>query len=294
MTKKPLSTKNLKPQIKDDAEFDEFGLPLQKTKQVAKIDSLKIFWIAPPGWGKTVNSTAIEDTLLLACEEGHRFVNGYKIVIDSWGGKEDYIDDEGVLHLDMIEAVERIRKTDRFKHIVIDTIDEMLRMCVEYHTGRKKAEHISDLGDYGKGFEIGRDIPMQKILNQIIKSGRGVSYLTHQHTKVIKVGKGDNQREKTIKGSTLPDKVFTYVHKQCDAIFHGEFGKHRKGQVGRDRIVHTEGSEEMFAKNRGDLWPKRFILPQEPEEVQKLLREFLTNPESKEKAYQEYLKIYGE
>lgn len=300
MTEKQVNMKNskLKQAIKNTVPSENKvnlgsdGLPGAKSISVIDPSSLKGAIIAPPGWGKTTLATAPEDSLLLAFEEGHKFVNCHKIVIDSWAGGEDYIDSDGDLHLDFREARRRILASDRFKLIVIDTFDEMIWQCEEYHCKKGKVSDISDLGDYGKGFKIGRNTPVRQAMNELIKSGRGVISLTHQKIQEITKGKGDNKIVIQKKVASVTDTMMTILHKQCDFIFHGEFGKIRKGNKHRDRIVHCDGTDDLLAKNRGGKWPKSFILPENVDDVWQKLRGFLENPETVEEAYQEYLEFY--
>lgn len=242
------------------------GLPVSPTQQVADPLSLRYLIVGPPGFGKTELCTSFPDALLLACEEGHKFVAGYKIVIDSWDESDERTDSDGNLHLSFLEAVARLTATDRFKFVIIDTVDALIKVCIERHldtvSSRSKgitdAEHISDLGDFGKGYDLAMNNPIRQAFNAILKTGRGMAFITHTEMKTYD-HKGNVKTVK--KETTLPNGIIKQLYPQCDLILHGEFGEVREGQTHRDRIIRTEGTEEILAKNRGGVLPPAYIVP---------------------------------
>ncbi len=271
------------------------GLPEFPTVATANPIALRYLAIAPPSWGKTELFMAFPDSLLLACEEGHKLVKGYKIVIDCYDYKDrtkyidPWTDDDGNKHMSFLQAAKLIEKSDRFKFIIIDTVDALVKMIIDYHIGTKKVEHIEDIGAYGRGYDIGQNSPFRRAMNQIIKTGRGMGYTTHQQVneRLFKTG------PKAKKETTLPSGILKILVPQVDIAFHGEFGKKRKGNRFRDRIVVTEGTDEIVAKNRGGIMPNRFILPQEFDKRWPMLEGFFKDKLTINKAEQEHDKIYG-
>lgn len=242
------------------------GLPTTTTKSSADPLSLRYLCVAPPGWGKTTFFNTFPDSVLLACEEGHKFVEGYKIVIDAWDESPERTDNDGNLHLSFLEAITRLDASERFKFVTVDTVDALIKMCIDFHLGvvqsRSKgivdAEHISDLGDFGKGYDLAMNNPMRQAFAAILKTGRGMAFITHTEMKTYD-HKGNVKTSK--KETTLPNGIIKLLYPQCDLILHGEFGAVRDGNKHRDRIVRTEGSEEILAKNRGGVLPPAYIVP---------------------------------
>lgn len=275
-------------------EVDEFGLPAKPTKQAARMDQLRVLVIGHPGIGKTTLLTAGPDCILLACEEGHKFIEGYKIIIDSWEDSEEDTDEDGNLHLSFMEAIKRLTKTKRFRFIVVDTLDALVNMCKDHYLKKYRSEHVSDLGDYGRGYDLAQNTPIRRIMGAMLKTGRGVGYITHQKiTTNTFESKGKKASVQTKKECSLPSGIVSIVYPQVDAIFHMEFGGTQEGNSWRDRIIRTEGSETLLAKNRGGKFPRAFIVPNEPKEAWEQLDGFLSNPANILLAEQEYHELYG-
>ncbi len=278
------------------------GLPSAPTVGLVDPLSLRYLMIAPPGWGKTELFMSFPDSILLACEEGHKLVEGYKLVIDCYdytkhsAHQEPWKDQDGNIHSSFKQAVKNLQETDRFKFVIIDTVDALVKMIVDYHVQERKVEgrtieHIEELGGYGRGYDIGQNSPFRRATNSILKTGRGIGYITHQYINERTFATGQRSKKET----TLPSGISKLIVPQVDIAMHGEFGKRRKPNRFKDRIIVTEGSEETLAKNRGGIMPNRFILPYDFEERWKTIKSFFPkNLKNIEKAEQVYLKIYGE
>lgn len=264
------------------------GLPSKATKQVVDYTALRWLFVAPPGFGKTEFFSLFPDSLMLSCEEGHMFIEGFKIIIDAWDGTDEFTDDNGNLHLSFVEAVVRIITSDRFKFIIIDTLDALVKKCIDWHLNEANLKHISEAGDYGKGYALCQNDPVRIHLGKLFTSGRGIGLITHQLIETRTFAKGP----KTKKETTLPNGIFRDVFPQMDLIIHGEFGGQQEGNRFKDRIIKSEGSEEILAKNRGGILPPAWISPKDPKVRAEQIERFFTNPESVEEAYQQFLSVY--
>ncbi len=198
--------------------------------------------IAEPKFGKTTWFSSFPDSLLLAFEQGHAFINCHKVVIDKWDAKrpeDPYPDEEGLHHMTFMQAV------DRFKFVFIDTADMAAKMCTDYHTKRLGIDHPSEM-EFGKGYELTLATPFRQAILQLLKSGRGVGFITHINVTKAKIGKAEVSK----KESTLPNTLAKFIIPQCDLILHGKFGRKHEGSNSRDRIIVTEGSDSVLAGNR--------------------------------------------
>ena len=250
------------------AEEADSLLPQEKTKGIIDPARLKYFVIGPPKSGKTTTAASIPDSLLLAFEEGHAFTETYKVIIDQWDRplKDKQagtgIDEDGNTHMSFAEAVQLIIASTRFAHIIIDTADMAAKMCVDYWCDQLKVKHPADAGDYGKGFALTLGDPFRRMVGQIIKSGRGITFISH--AKWVERKQGNTTVGKW--ESTLPSQAQAFIHSQCDLIWQIMFGKLRPGMEERDRIVSMDASQEMMAGSRVRFqgkpypMPKKFIL----------------------------------
>ena len=239
-------------------------LPQQPTKAPKDARRLKYLVIGPPKWGKTSFGCDAEDAVLFATEEGHLFHETYKIIIDSWDNRQGPgTDDDGNLHLAMTEAVEAIVASSRFQMVIIDTADMAAKMCLDHYYKKLGVQHAQDAGDYGKGWDICLTQPFRQQISQILKSGRGVMFITHTNLVTKKVGNVEQSRWET----SLPSQVQKFLHTQADVILHGSFGKLRPGMKDRDRIISLDGTNEVLAGSRirGLTLPKKYIVdPEHP------------------------------
>lgn len=278
------------------------GLPEAPTSQVTKPEELTTLIVAPPGWGKTELFTSSPDCVLLAAEEGHRFVECHKIILDTWDEDNEFTDGRGNLHLSFIEAINRLEASERFEMVVIDTLDMLIKKCIDFHLGtvttRSKgvigdAMHISQLGDFGMGYDLAMNNPIRHALGAILATGRGLGLTTHQALTTYDA-KGNIKPVR--KETTLPNGIIKFIFGQCDLILHGEFGLAREDGV-PDRIIRSQGSEEMLAKNRGGILPPAYIVDRD---IKKRWPQFTSffdpkdGAKSRDKAYEEFLEHYEE
>ena len=273
-------------------KVDEFGLPTLQTTAAKDPNSLVSLFVAPPGFGKSEFYGSNPETLMLCCEEGHKFVNANKIIISCWDYKTEkerkpsWTDRDGNVHMTFLEAVEALEQSDRFKHITVDTVDSLVKMILDYHYVLKKVEHAEDIGGYGKGWDIAQNTPFRRAFNRLLKTGRGIGLTTHQKAKDKQFKKGTQTKKET----TLPNGVFEYLFGQIDVILHGVFGKRQKGNAQRDRLIVTEGSEEILAKNRGGILPPEYICNPTGQWTQ--FSNFFKIPATVQIEYKKYLELF--
>jgi hypothetical protein len=272
------------------------GLPNEDTDQVVSMTSLGWMFVAPPGFGKSELFALFPDYLMLACEGGHKFIKGRKLIIDEWGGKGEAKDSDGNLHVSLEEAQRRIENSERYQFIGIDTIDALIKKCIDWHVDKANQTHLSDLGDYGKGFDLGQNNPMRKFINSIFNTGRGLGIITHQEIKTNTFKKKGPESKKE---TSLPNGIYKILYPQMDIIIHGEYGGVREGKKHRDRIIKSEGDEDILAKNRGGILPPAWISPLDLDERRDQMLSFfdkdpLVRAKAIKKAYDEYIEFYGE
>jgi hypothetical protein len=247
--------------------------------------------VAPPKWGKTKFFMSNPDALLLAFEAGHRFRRGHKIEIVKWdqrrGSFEIEKDEEGVPRIKAEQALEVLEATDKYNFVIMDTVDMAAKMCMDYHCEKLAVAHPSDAGDFGKGWDVTLNSPMRKYILAILKTGRGVGFVTHTKIEIARFTSGETAR----KESTMPSGVARFCISQADVMIHGELGKKRPPNKLRDRILVCEGDLDTLAGNRSDApLPERFIVS--PDKPWQQFTKFFVDPKAVLVAEREYKKIY--
>lgn len=263
-------------------------LPQEPTKAVRDPIRLKYLIIGQPKWGKTTFACSAPESLLLAFEEGHAFHETYKIVIDDWNkpfSERGWTSDaDGNRHASLVEAVDAIVEADRFDLVTFDTADMACKMCLDYHYKKYGVNHAQDAGDYGKGWDICLTQPFRQQVGRILKSGRGVIFITHSQIITRKKGSTETSRAET----TLPSQVQKFLHTQADIILHGSFGRKIKGEHDRDRIISLDGSNEILAGSRvrGIRLPAKFIVS--PDNPWEQWKSFFESEKAVDEAEKEY------
>jgi hypothetical protein len=266
-------------------------LPEEKTKAPTDARFLKYLVIGPPKWGKTTFGCSCPNSILLATEEGHLFHETHKIVVDAWDKhREDRglaIDDTGTHHLSLVESVDAICASNKFQFVVVDTADMAAKMCLDWHYQKFGVNHASDAGDYGRGWDLCLTQPFRQQITKLMKSGRGIMFITHTNLIEKKVGTSVMTRYET----TLPSQVQKFLHTQADIIIHATFGKKRKGFAERDRVISMDGSNEILAGSRvrGIKLPKKFIV--DPDQPWTQWSSFFTDEGAVAKAEADYTQL---
>lgn len=269
--------KEIKPAFGDD------GLPMAATSQVVSMLTLGWLFVGPPGFGKSELFSCFPDSLMLATEAGHKFITCPKLIIDDWtipGSQNNPADDDGNKHMGFIQALEMLESSERFPFVFIDTLDALIKKCIDHHVSKANQAHLTDLGDYGKGFDLGQNDPIRKAINRIFSTGRGLGLITHQQINQNNFGKGVKAKKET----SLPNGIHKIIYPQMDIVIHGEFGEIQEGNNFKDRIIRSQGDESILAKNRGGILPAAFISPEPLEERGAQIQSFFQADPIKRKA----------
>lgn len=151
----------------------------------------KIFWFyGEPSTRKTSVATKFPGALLLATENGYKFINGVIAQrISSWGEVKQ-----------VYRQLKNPEVQEKFKTIVFDRADTLYDYCKQYICSIKG---ISDLGElaYSAGYTAAK-----KEFNSIIKGieslGYGMVFITHDKVDMEKQTKQDleNNAAKVLRG----------------------------------------------------------------------------------------------
>ena len=163
----------------------------------------KIFWFyGEPGTRKTSVAAKFPGALLVATENGYKFINGVKAQrINSWN--------------DMKQIYRQLKTSevqDMFKTIVFDRADTLYDYCKQYICSIKGIDDLGELA-YSAGYTAAK-----KEFNSIIKGieslGYGMVFITHDKVDMEKQTKQDleNNAAKVLRGYA----DFTFLLKKED------------------------------------------------------------------------------
>jgi AAA domain len=273
-------------------------LPKQAHTISSSPEKLKYLVIAPPKWGKTTLFAGCPNCLLIAFEAGYGFVECPKIVVTGWNRsiKErrqgPSVDEDGLIYSSAMEVVEELERSNEYDLIIIDTLDEAVKMCSQYHCEKAHVEHPSEGGDYGRGWSKLVTEPVRAFYGHLARLGVGLAAITHskEHNDKDKFGKDRFRR-----ATTMSDAIQQFVVAQSDVIMHGFFSRRRRGKKDRDRYVSFDGSDEIVAGSRINpnkvYIPNKYILAPEGKGWEQWIGFFANTPEAGKQAEKEFVKL---
>ena len=153
-----------------------------------------------------------------------------------------------------------------YKTIVIDTIDYLEQLIFEYICRKTGKKSISDFG-YGKGFELSLEIWIS-ILNKLsdlrkLEDGKNIILIAHDQIKKFENPLSDSYDRYNLK---LNQKAASYIVANVDAVFFisksfhlSEDTKDKTRKIAKSapgRVIHTEETPSIIAKNRYKLEPE--------------------------------------
>ena len=212
-------------------------LPKETSKPKAKLEDFTIFIYGQPKIGKSTFCSQMDHPLFLATEAGLNSLEAYQVPVDNW---ETFV-----------QAAAEIAKGDhKFKTIVIDTVDNLLKFCSDYMCKKAGVIHESDL-EWGKGWSL--------VNNEFLRVLTKLSLLPYG---LVMVGHSEITEIKTRTGST--NKVVPTLNKggrksvlgMADIILYAEIAAKQKGEDTEEiRVLRTKPSENYEAGDRTGILP---------------------------------------
>jgi hypothetical protein len=208
-------------------------LPTERTSpQITPEDAVTLVY-GEPGVGKTTLGNG-PDTLILATEPGTGGLEAFVHPVRSWGEF-------------LAVGAELSKGNHRFKHVLVDTADELQRLCQEHVIAEwnrthptKKITHPSDL-EYGKGYEmLSRE---WRRLAGFCSLGYGVTFTSHAKSEEINAAVAKRTRWLP----SLPGASAKWLLGFSSFIFFLERAVVDGQEV---RVLHSTPSERYVAKGR--------------------------------------------
>lgn len=150
-------------------EIVELTLPTSLSVPSENIGDYSLLCYGDKKIGKTTLASQFDKAMFLMCEPGGRALKIYQRPVRNWEDIKKYIS--------------LIVKDKQFKTVVIDTIDNAYKMCVDYICKKLVIADLSE-EDWGLGWRAARDefaLEMTKLLHN-----KGVIFLSHAVEREIK------------------------------------------------------------------------------------------------------------
>ena len=205
-------------------------LPTEKSTPTLGAQTAKVLLYGPPKIGKTTLAATIdpEHTLFVATEPGHGALEIFKVDVRNWS---DFRTIGPELH----------GEDHPFKMLVVDTVDELAKMCQDQVMRDLKITHPSDL-DFGKGWEaLATEFKLR--VGALASLGLGVWFISHSKEVEVKQRVGSL----TVHQPTIGGAIRKFLVGFCDHVF---FAESRQFEDGERRILHTRPSETIEAGSR--------------------------------------------
>lgn len=218
-------------------------LPTTKTKPKSALSDLTALIYGPSKIGKSTWCSNAENALFLATEPGLNALEVFQTPITCWE--------------DLLQACGELSEGKHsFKTIVIDTVDNLYRMCSEHVCQKFKIEHESDLG-YGKGYALINN-EFQRVLTKLAFLPVGLILISHSQEREIETRTGKHTRIVP----TLPDKARKLVTGLVDLVLFCdlEIKKDEEGKPQYQRVMRTKPSPNYDAGDRTGRLPEMIPL----------------------------------
>jgi hypothetical protein len=234
-------------------------LPTTKTPPKNSLADLTVLCYGSTKIGKTTFCSNAEGALFLATEPGLNALDVYQVPIQSWD--------------DLLNACAEISEGKHpFKTVIIDTVDNAYKFCVDHILKKFKIEHESDLG-YGKGYAIVNN-EFQRVLTKLAFLPCGLFLISHAKEMEMESRTGKYTRIVP----TLPDKARKIVLGMADMVLFCdlEVSVGEDGKQSLRRVIRTKPSLFYEAGDRTGRLPETIDL-----DFHKFLEAFQTATDGK-------------
>jgi len=208
-------------------------LPTSKTPPKPALADLTVLWYGQTKIGKSSTCAQTEGALFLATEPGLNALDVYQAPILCW---EDLLN----------ACAEIVEGKHPFKTVIIDTIDNAYKFCVEFILRKFKVEHESDLG-YGKGYALVNN-EFQRVLTKLAFLPYGLFLISH--AKEMEMDSRTGKYTRVV--PTLPDKARKIVLGMADMVLFCdlEVSNGENGEQQVRRVIRTKPSLYYEAGDR--------------------------------------------
>lgn len=211
---------------------------------------LRVVIYGPEGIGKSTLAATAPKPLFLDTERGSGHLDVQRVSINSFADLKDAL--ETVVGLVKTKAFE-------YKSLVLDTADNLWRLCADHVCAVGKKNSIEDFG-YGKGYAMAFDT-FRDVLHALDFINRhGVWIVVVSHAMVEKIAPPDAaEYSKYCIKVSAPTKqaqvAREYLKEWCDCLLFAHYEvtvntEQKRAMGGAERILSTSSHPAWEAKNR--------------------------------------------
>lgn len=204
-------------------------LPTEKRPPGIAWHNTKGLIYGPPKIGKTTLAVNLaEDALVLACEPGLSGLSAYAVDITSW---EKFL----------AVGKELNENRDQFSTIVVDTVDELYRLCSDHISKKLGIGNPADM-EYGKAWaQVDDEFRLR--VGGLTKLGRAVWFISHSKDVELKTNVGSITKTTP----TLRPSAMKFLTGFCDFTL---MAASQLTSDGEQRILRTRAAENFETGGR--------------------------------------------
>ena len=202
-------------------------LPTEKTKPLDQIEEYLTFLYGIQKVGKSTFGSMMDDPLFIATEPGLNALSVFAAFPRTW--KE------------LLEICGELDKSDKFKTVVVDTIDNAYDLCLDHVCKEEGIKHPEDM-DYGRGWSMVKK-EFQRVITKLAQGPRGLLLISHSQDLTIK----SRTAEITKAVPTIGGSARRFILGLADIILYAEMTQD-KDKV--KRVLHAAPSESWEAGDR--------------------------------------------
>lgn len=212
--------------------------------------ALRVVIYGPEGIGKSTLASTAPKPLFLDTERGSGHLDVTRVSINSFADLQDALE----------TVVGQVRaKTFEYKSLVLDTADNLWRLCADKVCEAGKKKSIEDFG-YGKGYSMAFDT-FRDVLHALDFINRhGVWIVVVSHAMVEKIAPPDAaEYSKYCIKVSAPTKqaqaAREYLKEWCDCLLFAHYEvtvntEQKRAVGGAERVLSTASHPAWEAKNR--------------------------------------------
>lgn len=210
-----------------------------------------------PGVGKTTLATRFPDSLLLSCERVSKGISCFDFNSEN-GGVTSW-----PIFKAAVELLEQ--NPDRFKTVVIDTIDAAYNHCMDWVCKEMGIAYPKE-DDFGKSWKaISKEFIA--VMDRLWATGRGIVFISH--AKEVQIQSHSGEKYTRIQ-PTMSGQAYAFIKAKTDFVFYCEYYRDTEGNP--IRIMVTSGDDVVDAKSAGSL--PRFLPMRKEDGVETILAAF--------------------